>query len=174
MPHLDYVGKFSNHTLVSKSTIEKSANKLFFSTRVPVSSQQLVELFQAQVAPNPELPPALIPDYSAGASVGFDPERTDSDSDGDGDAGAEGEVPAAGAGARFERGAVDVGGGRARLVRMRRYQLNSPSAPPPFASLHAGTPAAGAPAPPRFDRSLFLRGELTVPRAGYSEPYTVW
>lgn len=127
-----------------------------------MSSQQLVELFQAQVAPNPELPPALIPDYTAGATApALHPDETD---------GADGEGEGTGAEAegrtRYARGA---GGGRP--VRVRRYQLPSPAGE----SRHV-TPLAegGAPAPPRFARSLVLRGELTVPRAGYSEPYTVW
>lgn len=33
---------------------------------------------------------------------------------------------------------------------------------------------ARTPPRPRFERSLVLRGELTVPRADYSETYTVW
>ncbi|KAJ8718240.1 hypothetical protein PYW08_002477 [Mythimna loreyi] len=30
------------------------------------------------------------------------------------------------------------------------------------------------PPPPRFERSLFLRARLTLPRAGYTESYSVW
>lgn len=129
-----------------------------------MSSQQLVELFQAQVAPNPELPPAVIPDYTAGTGVdhvGFEPDPEPA-------GGEELPLTAHYRGARLVRGAEQTG----RLVRMRRYQLQGPTAPPPYAVLH--TTRAGAPATPRFDRSLMLRGELTVPRAGYSEPYTVW
>ncbi|KAG6464167.1 hypothetical protein O3G_MSEX014328 [Manduca sexta] len=38
----------------------------------------------------------------------------------------------------------------------------------------AKTTAPAEPPRPRFDRSLMLRGELTVPRAGYTESYIAW
>lgn len=37
-----------------------------------------------------------------------------------------------------------------------------------------GEQGAPPPPPPRFERSLLLRGRLTVPRADYTEPYTIW
>ncbi|KPJ04891.1 Digestive cysteine proteinase 1 [Papilio xuthus] len=47
----------------------------------------------------------------------------------------------------------------------------APSAAPTVAQYAA---RQRAPPRPRFDRPLLLRGQLTVPRADYSEPYTVW
>ncbi|KAG6464169.1 uncharacterized protein LOC115452876 [Manduca sexta] len=38
----------------------------------------------------------------------------------------------------------------------------------------AKTTTLAEPPRPRFDRSLMLRGELTVPRAGYTESYIAW
>ncbi|CAH0587828.1 unnamed protein product [Chrysodeixis includens] len=37
-----------------------------------------------------------------------------------------------------------------------------------------GAPPPPPPPPPRFERSMLLRGRLTVPRADYTEPYTIW
>lgn len=58
-----------------------------------------------------------------------------------------------------------------------RRQYSAP-APAPASGLTLGPAQLAArqrtPPRPRFDRSLLLRGQLTVPRADYSEPYTVW
>lgn len=118
-----------------------------------MSSQQLVELFQAQVAPNPELPPVLIQDLTAGEDVAFT-------------GAAEEQLGEGGEGG-------GGGGRRTRQLRIRAYQLPGQfprePAPPRLASVSPASPPT-----PRLERSLMLRGELTVPRSGYTEPYTVW
>lgn len=38
----------------------------------------------------------------------------------------------------------------------------------------APAPDVAQPARPRFDRSMLMRGTLTVPRSDYTETFTVW
>lgn len=108
-----------------------------------VSSEQLVELFRAQTAPHAQLPPALVPDYVT-REQGREPFGEDGD---------------------WEEAHVSR---VVRRARARRFQP-PPPAPPPAHALR--TP--GAPDPPQYSRSVVLRGAVTVPRAGYTEPYTL-
>ncbi|KPJ14338.1 hypothetical protein RR48_01939 [Papilio machaon] len=57
----------------------------------------------------------------------------------------------------------------------RQYSAPAPgSAPGPAPGSAQYAARQRTPPRPRFDRPLLLRGQLTVPRADYSEPYTVW
>ncbi|XP_039745977.1 uncharacterized protein LOC120623777 [Pararge aegeria] len=116
------------------------------------SSQRLVEQFRAQVPSDPSQPPILQSAFDASERLllvddGEDGDNGDErDDSGDGDAGNEVREPTR----------------RARaLVPGARGNPLSPG-------------ARGSPPPPRFERPLKLRALLTVPRADYSETYTVW
>ncbi|XP_053618322.1 uncharacterized protein LOC128679869 [Plodia interpunctella] len=83
-----------------------------------VTSEHLIELFQAQQPRNPSLPPVLLPDSPPPGEPSYP----------------------------------------------FRFRRQAGPAPPP----------GRQPPPLRFSRSVMLRGELTVNKADYSEPYTAW
>lgn len=111
-----------------------------------VSSQELVEKFRAQVAQAPRLPPVLLSSYDSSERLPI-PEDDDSSN----------QIPD---------------------VSPSQQPTSAPSTNS-FQSRGYGT-FIGAnvrnrdPPRPRFDRPLLLHGELTVPRADYTETYTVW
>lgn len=122
---------------------------------IPVTSQQLVEQFRAQMPVAPHLPPALFPlgehhDRGVDVDLRF------------------------GAGGGAAQGRGDAGGRSAGGVEGAsnpRAYLPPPAPPAPFAP-RSEDPAA--PPRPRFARSLMMRAELSVPHADYTEPYTAW
>ncbi|CAH2098006.1 unnamed protein product [Euphydryas editha] len=115
------------------------------------SSRELVEQFRAQVSQAPNLPPVLYSEFDGSERV-LEPEDPFIGDD---------------------------------IVQNVTQTVLSPSPPLSKVPLQApqtyftlsssfGTGRSREPSRPRFDRSLVLRGELTVPRADYTESYTVW
>ncbi|XP_045455792.1 uncharacterized protein LOC123665544 [Melitaea cinxia] len=112
------------------------------------SSRELVEQFLAQVPQAPGLPPSLFSEFDGSERV---PEPEDT--------------------SVSEEVVEDVAPAPSPSpvskapVTQTYFTLTS--------SFGSGA-RARTPPRPRFERSLVLRGELTVPRADYSETYTVW
>lgn len=108
-----------------------------------------MELYRAEAATATDLPPVLVPDYTAGEDVTYT-----------GDATAEQ--------ASVEQAEPEESARRVRQLRVRLVDAGQ-RLPPEPAPVPRPVPQA-----PRLERSLMMRGELTVPRSGYTEPYTVW
>ncbi|CAH0717525.1 unnamed protein product, partial [Brenthis ino] len=116
-----------------------------------ISSKELVEKFRAQVAQEPRLPPVLLSSYDSSERLPI-PEDVDS----------------------------------SYVEGPNQIPDISPSQQPTSAQSTNSFPSRayggfiGAnvrnrdPPRPRFDRPLLLHGELTVPRADFTEAYTVW
>lgn len=128
------------------------------------SSQRLVELFQAQQPLAPELPPALIPDYGDAQSV----------------AGVEAtqHLLESTSGNSYQGPSAETAQSTNQQLRLQQRRRTSPPSPSPFSNPTVAPIALSSspsePPKPRFEHSLFMRGRLTVTRADYTEPYTVW
>ncbi|XP_047029345.1 counting factor associated protein D-like [Helicoverpa zea] len=118
------------------------------------NSQLLVEQFRAQQPTDPMLPPIVTDPAGVVSTADYTEEEVQAGhADAAGEAALRPEAEAGGEGVVRER----------RRVRCKR-RYSAPSE----AELQAPPP------PPRFERSLFLRARLTVPRADYTEPYSLW
>lgn len=124
-------------------------------------SRLLVEQFLAQEPKDPSLPPIVIDPVGVVSTEDYTVEELEA---------AQITTPQKATGAELsQEESVEVSadsqtsGERKRLICRRRK-------PEPGEG-----EAQGAPPPlPRFERSLLMRGRLTVPRADYTEPYTIW
>lgn len=118
-------------------------------------SRLLVEQFRAQVPEDPSLPPIVIDPVSVVSTDDYTIEelREASSLTHEVTPDAQAEAPERRR-LKCMRRRVEAGGGKSGEI-----QGEAREPPPP---------------PPRFDRSLFLRARLTVPRADYTEMYSVW
>ncbi|KAJ8714310.1 hypothetical protein PYW07_002535 [Mythimna separata] len=118
------------------------------------NSQLLVEQFLAQVPEDPSLPPIVIDPVGVVSTDDYTAEELQEAGSSVAQAPAEAQTAAPEMRRlKCKRRRVEGGGGGSDEEREAREP------PPP---------------PPRFERSLFLRARLTLPRAGFTETYSVW
>lgn len=116
-----------------------------------VSSRELLEKFRAQLPDAPGLPPALLAENDISERVPMLEDVDDSEAE----------------------TRIDVPG--VSLLQQTSSTKNSNQLQSSIFGAFLGTSSRNRePSRPRFDRSLLLRGELTVPRADYTETYTAW
>ncbi|KAH9640212.1 hypothetical protein HF086_008448 [Spodoptera exigua] len=138
-------------------------------------SRVLVEQFRAQIGEEPMLPPVVIDPVATVSTDDYTVEELEeakftsqaAHSAHDASSGAAGDV-AAGGGGELRAGP------RRRLRCTRRRSVAHDEGGAGGAGGADEVQAPPPPPPPRFERSLFMRARLTVPRADYTEPYSIW
>lgn len=110
----------------------------------------MLEKFRAQVPDAPELPPALLAENDLSERV---PMLEDIDSS---ESQVHNEPPAS------------LSQQSSPTKNSNQFQSSV------FGAFVGSSLRSREPGRPRLDRSLLLRGELTVPRADYTEKYTAW
>ncbi|XP_022824876.1 counting factor associated protein D-like [Spodoptera litura] len=151
-------------------------------------SRLLLEQFRAQIGEEPMLPPVVIDPVATVSTDDYTVEELEEakftsqgahSAHGEVSAGAGGEVLAGVSGEVSAGASGEVRAGPRRRLRCTRRRsvslepLAVGSAGGALGEAHAPI-APPPPPPPRFERSLYMRARLTVPRADYTEPYSIW